>query len=347
MPTSDTVSDTSSSPAVLENAGTAAEGLPVPTGRCLHCSREADSFLFVCWNCAKTLSRQLNEVPWLLRRLHESAYGEANVARKGGPRVSQGECLPSLPLNGRAADLLRDADRLASMAEQLAGYRLPFLGTPTAAEQAARYLATLPGQVMFYPYAADALRWVLQWVADATTAIDLPPDLQYAGPCQTPRTEDVIEGGVVIRTLLVGQCGAPLYVDTRLADVECWRCGTSWRVDDLQRQALARVDDRPRTAADMWRLFKFLGRDVPRSTFYRMMTAVEAHGYDPAGLPVYTHSSVVAALDARDAAEAARLAAGKAKRGRPRKAAAVDVPTRVDGQTAAVLRSAASDSVTG
>ncbi|QAX95614.1 hypothetical protein I5H03_gp032 [Mycobacterium phage Nibb] len=330
LPGSEPVSDTGSSQAVLEERRLAEGGLPQPTQACGHCKAPNDSFLFLCWRCAKMLGRQFNEVPWLLRRLHESAYGEAKVARQGGPRVSQGECLPSLPLNSRAADLLRDAGRLGEMAEQVAGYRLPFLGTPTAAEQAARYLATVPGRLMFYPYAVDALAWVLQWYGKASEAIDLPPDLQYAGPCQAKLTQEITDGGVVIRTLLVGTCRTPLYVDAESLTADCYRCGATWRVEDLQREALQRVDESPRTAADMWRLLKAVGRDVPRSTFYKLIAAVEAHGYDADGFPTYVYSAVDAALKARDELAAKRAAEGKAKRGRPRKAASVDTPTADD-----------------
>ncbi|QAU06494.1 hypothetical protein SEA_KISI_76 [Mycobacterium phage KiSi] len=330
LPTSDAPADTCSSTAVLENAGTPAAGLPQPTGSCAHCAAPGEGFLFVCWRCAKMLGRLFNEVPWLLRRLHESAYGEANVARKGGPRVSQGECLPSLPLNSRAADLLRDAARLAQMAEQVAGYRLPFLGTPSAAEQSARYLATVPGRVMFYPYAADAASWLLQWHADATEAIDLPPDLQYAGPCNADRvTEIVDQGGTLVREIRT-RCGTPLYVNAEALTAECYRCGAVTPIEMLQRAALARVDEAPRTAADMWRLLKAVGRDVPRSTFYKLIAGVEAHGYDADGFPTYVYSAVAAALDLRDELAAERAAAGKAKRGRPRKPASVDTPTADD-----------------
>ncbi|ASR85274.1 hypothetical protein I5H06_gp30 [Mycobacterium phage SirPhilip] len=320
--------------------------VPVPLGKCLHCSAPVQSFL--CWSCVKMLRRVLADVPWLLRRLHESAYGEAKVAKRSGLRVSTGEVLPSLPLNSRAADVLRDAARLVRWSEQVAGATSQALADPAACEGAARYLAAEPGRMQQHPYAPDALRWALQWRQDAEKAVDLPPELTYAGPCQAKRTEDVIEGGVVIRTVLVGTCGAGLYVDAEALVAECYRCGASWRVEDLQREALARVDDSPKTAADMWRLFKMLGRDVPRSTFYRMMTEVEAHDYDADGYPVYLHSAVAAALDARDEAAAARKAAGKAKRGRPRKPATVDAHTvGVDVQTAPVLTSAPSESVTG
>ncbi|UTN93270.1 MerR-like helix-turn-helix DNA binding domain protein [Mycobacterium Phage Sunflower1121] len=320
--------------------------VPEPTGRCLHCSAPSQPFL--CWTCTKLLHRVLSEVPWFLRRLHESAYGEAKVA-KAGLRVSTGERLPSLPLNARAADMMRDAARLVAWAEQVVGLDPAHSAQSDAPEHAARCLAAEPGAMQRHPWAPDALRWVLQWRADAETVIDLPPDQAYAGPCQAERAEQIVDqAGDVVREVSSGvPCGTPLYVDAVALDVTCYRCGAYWRVEDLQRKALAQVDDTPRTAADMFRVFKMLGRDVPRSTFYRLMTEVEAVGYRD-GFPVYTHSSVAAALDARDRAAAERAAAGKAKRGRPRKAVSVDTPTvSVDAQTAPVLRSAPSDSFTG
>ncbi|QFG11492.1 hypothetical protein I5G87_gp68 [Mycobacterium phage Ekdilam] len=319
---------------------------PVPLGKCLHCSAPVQSFL--CWNCGKMLRRVLADVPWLLRRLAESAYGEAKVARKGGPRVSTGERLPSLPLNSRAADLIRDAARLVRWAEQVAGAGSEGPTTPDACEGAARYLTSEVGRMMQHPYAPDALRWSLGWREDATKAVDLPPDTTYAGPCQATVTELAPnpEGRSHV-PVLTRTCGAALYVDAEALVADCHRCGAAWRVEDLQREALARVDDRPRTAADMWRLFKFLGREVPRSSFYQLMATVEAH--DVSGdYPTYTYTAVARALDDRDAADAARKAAGKAKRGRPRKPKTVDAPTvTVDGSTETVLPSELPQQATG
>ncbi|ASR85957.1 hypothetical protein SEA_PEANAM_75 [Mycobacterium phage Peanam] len=318
-----------------------------PVGKCLHCGAPVQPFL--CWSCVRMLHRQLAEVPWLLRRLQESAYGEAKVAKRG-LRVSAGERLPSLPLNTRAADLLRDAARLVRWSEQVAGADSQGVATPDACEGAARYLSSVPGRVMMHPYAPDALKWVLQWRSDAERVIDLPPDTQYAGPCQEWRTEKIVDAntGEVVREVRTGRCGTPLYVDAEAPTVTCHRCGTVWAVEVLQRQALARVDEaQPRTAAEMWRLLKLVGRDVPRSSFYKLMVGVEAHGYRD-GLPVYTWGAVTAALDARDAAEAERRAAGKAKRGRPRKPATVDAQTAVvDSQTVEAVPSSAPQQVTG
>lgn len=315
-----------SGPSELDVATPRVDAPPVHEGKCRHCSAEALTPL--CWQCTRMLRRQLVEVPWLLRRLQESAYGEAKVARKGGPRVSTGERLPSLPLNMRAADMLRDAARLVSWVEQVAGVDQGGAHDPVRVESAARWLASEPGAMMTHPWAPEALGWVLQWRDDAERVVDLPPDTQYAGPCQgwldipadesnectCAMTEASLHGCAAHGVTRRERCGTPLYVDAEALAVECHRCGASWCVEDLQRQALARVDEtQPRTAADMWRLFKLVGREVSRSTFYKLMTTVEAHGYAADGSPVYLYGKVVEALDAADRRAAERRAAAVAR----------------------------------
>ncbi|AHZ95628.1 hypothetical protein PBI_OKIROE_67 [Mycobacterium phage OkiRoe] len=273
-------------------------------GTCGHCGQPAG--LVICWDCAKMLRKYLAEVPWYTRRLRESAYGEAKTAR-AGLRVSTGEKLPGPKLNERAAGLLRDANiRLGEMVRQI------IADEKWDAANAAMALQSDIGKVMSYPYAADAIAWAMQWRQDAERAIDLPPDLKYAGPCQSMRFDDVIDGGVVVRSVPAGRCEAALYVDAREQTAVCPRCGTLWTVEMLQRKALARVDESPKSAADMWRLLKLCGRDVPRSSFYRLMQRVEAHSVS-GGTPLYTYSSVVAALDAQERAAANRAAAKRRK----------------------------------
>ncbi|WP_421842632.1 hypothetical protein [Mycobacterium sp.] len=43
--------------------------------------------------------------------------------------------------------------------------------------------------------------------------------------------------------------------------------------------ALDRVDDEPKSAADMLRLLRWLGREVPRSQFYHLIARVPARMY--------------------------------------------------------------------
>ncbi|QFG14122.1 hypothetical protein I5G97_gp031 [Mycobacterium phage Curiosium] len=299
-----------SAPSELDVATPRPAAPPAHEGKCRHCGAEALTPL--CWSCTRMLRRQLVEVPWLLRRLQESAYGEAKVARKGGPRVSTGERLPSLPLNTRAADMLRDSARLVSWVEQVSGVDQGGAHDAERVESAARWLTGEPGAMMSHPWAPEALGWVLQWRQDAERVIDLPPDTQYAGPCQNVvQPPGMSDGGT---PLPPRECGTPLYVDAEALVVECYVCRCSWRIEDLQRQALGRVNEtEPRTAADMWRLLKLIGRDVPRSSFYLLMTRVEACGYRD-GLPLYMYRTVVDALDAADQRAAERRAATAARR---------------------------------
>ncbi|QQV92702.1 peptidase [Mycobacterium phage Psycho] len=264
-------------------------------GTCGHCG--AETTLVICWDCAKMLRAYFAEVPWYTRRLRETAYGEAKTGR-AGLRVSTGERLPSPKLNERAAGLLRDANiRLGEMVRQV------IADEKWDAANAAMALQSDIGKVMSYPYAADAIAWAMEWRSDAERVIDLPPDLKYAGPCQSMVPADDAHG----EPMFTQACGAALYVDAREQTAACPRCGTLWTVEMLQRKALARVDESPKSAADMWRLLKLCGRDVPRSSFYRMLQRVEAHSVVN-NAPLYTYSTVVAALDAQERAALSRKA---------------------------------------
>lgn len=290
------------------------------TRKCGHCGGAAG--MVICWDCAKLLRAYLAEVPWYVARLRESAYGEAKTSRPG-LRVSTGERLPALPLNERAAGLLRDVNiRLGEMVRQVVA------DEHWDASNAARALQADIGKVMAYQYAADAVAWAIKWRSDAMQVIDLPPDMQYAGPCQHVGTKEIVNhGGEVQRTIPDDEpCGAALYVGADERIVTCPRCGTLWPVERLQRLALAQVDDSPRTAADMWRLLKLVGRDVKRSTFYKLMTRVEAHSMN-GDTPLYTYTSVVAALDAQEHAAAVRAA--KRERARAQKNADESTPAAV------------------
>ncbi|AIM50403.1 hypothetical protein PBI_OMNICRON_70 [Mycobacterium phage Omnicron] len=289
-------------------------------GTCGHCGHAGmPAGLAICWDCAKLLRKYLAEVPWYVARLRETAYGEAKTGRPG-LRVSTGEKLPSPKLNERAAGLLRDANiRLGEMVRQV------IADEKWDASNSARALQSEIGRLMVYPYAADAITWAIGWRQDAERVIDLPPDLKYAGPCQAMRYDEYREAnGEPVRQGQRSRCNAALYVDERDQTATCPRCGTLWTVEMLQRKALTRVDESPKSAADMWRLLKLCGRDVPRSSFYRLMQRVEAHSVVD-GTPMYTYSSVVAALDEQ---ERAALSRGNRKRAKGKQPSTVDHSTR-------------------
>lgn len=294
---------------------------------CANCKAETD--LVVCWPCGKQIRRQLagegDDTPplwWYIDRLNESAYGEAKLARMRAKVSGQGET-PGLPLNTRAAKLLHD------MTEKLHDWSIGVLGASAVAAYAgpsvaAQSLAGDMGKLMNYALAAQMLRDLQRMRTDAERIIDLPPDLQYVGTCPTVHEQGQRAGEI---------CGVGLYVERGETVAKCPRCKMPSVVEDLQRVALDRVDDEPKTAADMWRLLKWLGRDVPRSSFYRLVGRVPARMFlqpdgrrnmrdEPESTPLYAYSDVVAMLDANDAERDAQREAGRRKRGRPRKVAA-------------------------
>lgn len=246
---------------------------------CRNCN--ARSELVICWNCAKMIRRQLVELPWYLARLNESAYGLAKLGKAKAP-VSQGERIPGPAYNDRAGNLLVECRG------KLTQWWLQTLAdgaTPVpAGDDCAQALAKDVGALMAYPYAADALRWLLAWRANAERAIDLPPDMKYAGPCRS-------------MALDTGErCGTPLYVEVGECVAACPVCGIPFLVDDLQEAALERVRRQLRCATDMWRFTKWLGRPVPRSSFYRLLGSVPAR-LDDDGAKLYRWRDVEAALD--------------------------------------------------
>ncbi|AFN37764.1 peptidase [Mycobacterium phage MacnCheese] len=294
---------------------------------CRNCKGAASMVL--CWTCGKVLRAGLVELPWYLARLAESAYGEAKTGRESA-KVSTGEKLPSLPLNERASKLLLEARGLLTR-WYLDLLALPGVPVPSG-DDCARKLAGEIGVLLRAENAVEMLAEVRRLRAACEVAIDLPPDLQYVGLCASINFS---ETGAEV------ECASRLYCRQGDAEVECRRCRMRWDVAELQAWMLSRVDETLRSQAEMWRLLKWIGRDVPRSSFYRLVaTEVPCRAYrladgklvdDPApsavATPVYAYSDVVAALDARDAAEAERLAAGRRKRGRPRKPADVDAAT--------------------
>lgn len=306
---------------------------PVPTnfgGVCRYCSRE--TLLWLCWDCARKLRLELNEFPWLLARLHESAYGEAKTSRGGAP--VQTSDVSSVSFNERAVELIDEAaKRLGECIRQLVADESC---EPAAA---ARILATQVGQLLAWEYAGDALRWAIAWREQATKVIDLPPDREYAGQCATVtyvevRPFDKRDDAIPTVRVPDGRCGHRLYCLRGDESVKCPRCGFEWPVAMLQNDMMQRVDEQLQTQAEMWRLLKWVGRDVPRSSFYKLAAGMPCRAYRwstgevrdeaPAKIgvsatPLYAYSDVVAALDAWEAEKAER----KVKRGRPRK---VDSP---------------------
>lgn len=254
-----------------------------PKGMCRNC--QAPTEAQICWECIKLLRRKLSEVPWFLSRLGESAYGGAKTGRATA-KVSQGERIPGPPLNERAATLLRDTLALAVWACDLAPLDRKGMNAATAA----RWLVNHPSEMMANPWAADALRWLTKWIEDASRAIDLPPETRYAGPCPTRHVTGPKAGEL---------CGTALYVPQGETLAVCPQCRMPTQVEMAQDAALQRLYRQLRPAADMWRFARWLGREVPRSSFFKLMADVPPLEHDD-DTPLYAWSDVEAALDERD-----------------------------------------------
>src|SRR5262249_36698352 len=158
----------------------------------------------------------------------------------------QGE-QPGLPLNSRASTVLRDLlQRLDAWPREVFMRRDPLPVPPGAA---AEYLAANVSAFMGFSGAAGMVRDLLRLREAGERAIDLPPDLQYVGPCPSVFADGPRQGET---------CGVGLYVERGAATVKCPRCKIDSVVEDLQADALDRVDDEPKCAADMFRLLRWL-----------------------------------------------------------------------------------------
>ncbi|QYC55150.1 helix-turn-helix protein binding domain protein [Mycobacterium phage Boilgate] len=260
--------------------------------KCKACQGRAE--LVVCWRCAKRLHRLLvgngNEpgLDWYADRLAEQAYGQA---RMGRPQRKPGGPAP-LPLNPAAADLLAEITR------SLAAWAAEALGVSGRTNfSAAAYCAALtrdPARLMAVECAPKMLVDAERFNRNANRLINRPPD-KYCGPCP-----NVLDNSGQ-------QCGMDLRAEPDERMVQCRRCRSVFDVEALRDRLLARVDDEPKTAADLLRLFRWLGVDVKRSTFYHRLNRVPPRMFlhrdgtrndrhADGAKPLYAYSDVVAAI---------------------------------------------------
>ncbi|SHX92553.1 Uncharacterised protein [Mycobacteroides abscessus subsp. bolletii] len=289
---------------------------------CLNCEAPVDDSQ-ICWSCSKVLRRLLRGVPWLLDRLHETAYGQGKTAREKLRVSGEGE-KPGLPLNMRAADVRRElitctlgAFIRCAVPYGLVGPILPWQWRSLAVTDAHR--ATPGGADDLAEHPAELMQWhgvdallgdVRRLSEEGERLIDLPADSHYYGPCP--------------------QCASGLYADADDAspEVRCGGCMWAWPIDWVRDNALQSANRQQYSAADCLRLVRVLRGDSapPRSSFYALLTQVQPS--EIVGDRVwYRLGDVVEVLDEHARAEAARLAEGRKKRGRPRKAKKVVAST--------------------
>lgn len=228
--------------------------------RCQNCEAPTEST--ICWACVRLLRRQLAELPWYLARLRESAYGQAKLAARGAVKAVTCDT-PGLPLNSRASELLVTATLwLGDHARNL----LPASFDGARAELYAAGLSQLTGVLMMYPFAGSMVEAVADLLAKCERLVDLPPERALAGLCPN--------------------CAAAVYVDRDAgrATAECAACGLQWPIAELRGRGVEEIGNELRSAADMYRVSKFAGYEVPRATFYRIVARLEPCERTDAGL---------------------------------------------------------------
>lgn len=261
---------------------------------CTHCNASLVESV-ICWDCAKTLRRLLVDLPWWLRRLAETAYGEAKTAPRGA--VKSATCdTPGLPLNSRASDLRTTAYRVL---EPVRAALLPIETEGLYPEGVAVALAAAISDLMAYEWAGEFITELQELRDEAETVVDLPVDRILAGMCPND-IEDV------------GRCGAAVYCVEGDEAAICGDCGGLAIVEELRSEGLRQIHNDLRSAADMFRISKWLRRDVPRATFYRLLKKAGAHATRLVDhCELYRWADVEPLIDERDALMAARRAVAK------------------------------------
>ena len=172
------------------------------------------------------------------------------VAGSIGMRYEFGQLLDSDDLRQRTHDYRAGRRRDPTSLSQ---------DTALVVEMAAIWLADDVKGLRRYPAIAEMHDAITDAVAFALQAVDRLPDHQYKGTCtrRTLSTDNAIE-----------DCGADLYAEHGAEYVSCPKCWTHYRVRDLERTMMSRIDDQLFTIAEVGRILKELGEAVPTSTLY-------------------------------------------------------------------------------
>jgi hypothetical protein len=126
-----------------------------------------------------------------------------------------------------------------------------------AAEYAA-WLAEHVSWVATHPDANAILDECLYAVRQAIAAIDLAPEMAYAGPCWAPLSDSGVDDQ--------DNCPAELYARASAAAVVCPECGAEWAMDERRRWLLTAVRSQLVTATEASRALPgLLGAELSSS----------------------------------------------------------------------------------
>lgn len=255
---------------------------------CQTCGRATNS-AYICRRCSNEChdllvgSRDVDGQPgiiWYIRRLRESAYGQARMERNPGARSDNvGYALFG---NKSAADLLArisaalalwegTVEALSARHSRETGW--VHTGSPTRdperlEAQRARYIAA--HVVLIRHHCRDAHRLhsvMLGFAKEAWRIINRPNDF-CCGPCPTM----IVQPYVTSHGNDLKPCGTLLYAEENAATVMCPLCHTLHDVELLRDGMKAYVQDMLFTRADLVKLMETRLNDrIPQPTFTKLL----------------------------------------------------------------------------
>ncbi|QGX08247.1 hypothetical protein EEW87_16375 [Janibacter melonis] len=181
------------------------------------CSRPIQDDGAICWTCARSAADDLVTLRWLVDELDVTASRQSRVGTGGGGGRRGGAERP-LPFDPRASELRATIRAGLDWLEvELRGELGP---AALRAHEDAETIASTAGR----------------WVADATRAVDLPPERRYVGTCD------------------VAGCAGHLFAERWQPTVVCGLCGAQHGVEETTARMLEQIPDRLMTAAEIERL---------------------------------------------------------------------------------------------
>ncbi|PZR55247.1 hypothetical protein DNL40_02430 [Xylanimonas oleitrophica] len=119
------------------------------------------------------------------------------------------------------------------------------------------------------PDGGDLIGELLDAIQRMKRAIDVPPQMQYAGPCtaDVEETTTRIVAGTEVTDLTVRPCHGELYARPGATDVTCPGCGTTYALADRRAWLLDQVADMLLPATEMARaVHGLIGIDIKADT---------------------------------------------------------------------------------
>jgi LSD1 subclass zinc finger protein len=276
---------------------------------CKICGR-ATNHAYICRGCANELHDLLvgsSGITWYVKRLRESAYGQARLGRSVHARGTvTGYALLG---NRQAAQLLaRSGTVLARWEVVCDRLRATYgnetdvchSGHPTRDSERlevkrATYIAA--NVVLIRHHCAEAPKLHAEMLDCARTAwriINRPNDI-CCGACPTMIYDDSVNSAYAQSHDNVSPCGTLLYAEDGASGVQCPRCHTMHNVEALRESLRNAVQDMLFTRDELIRLMETRLNDrIPHSTFGKLLRdgRLQPRHVDDDGIAWFTYNDV-------------------------------------------------------